>query len=144
MINKMDKIDNINNINDTYLDRAYSQLELVNKNKKKPIFPQPNIISKDRKTFFINFNELCKSINRTQEYVKKYLETETNITTSILGDGGLKFDVQIKPQQIKNIITTFIKNLVLCVDCKSCITRLEKDTRILFMCCYNCNSKKSI
>jgi len=127
-----------------YLDRAYSQLELKNKNKKKPTFPQPNIISKDRKTYFINFSELCESLNRTPEYVKKYLETETNISTSILGDGGLKFDVQIKPQQIKNIITTFIKNLVLCVDCRSCITTLEKDTRILYLCCSSCNSKKSI
>ena len=128
----------------TYLDRAYDQLELLNKNKKKPTFPQPNIISKDRKTFFINFNEICNSIDRTQEYVKKYIETETNISTSILGDGGLKFDVQIKPPQIKNIITTFIKELIICKDCKSCITTLEKDTRILYMYCSNCNSKKSI
>ena len=128
----------------TYLDRAYDQLELLNKNKKKPTFPQPNIISKDRKTFFINFSEICNSIDRTPEYVKKYIETETNISTSVLGDGGLKFDVSIKPQQIKNIITTFIKELIICKDCRSCITTLEKDTRILYMCCSNCNSKKSI
>ena len=128
----------------TYLDRAYDQLELLNKNKKKPTFPQPNIISKDRKTFFINFDEICIAINRTQEYVKKYIETETNISTSVLGDGGLKFDVQIKPPQIKNIITTFIKELIICKDCRSCITTLEKDTRILYICCSNCNSKKSI
>lgn len=134
----MEQIDN------TYLDRAYFQLELLNKNKKKPTFSPPNIISKDRKTFFINFSEICNSIDRTQEYVKKYIETETNISTSILGDGGLKFDVQFKPQQIKNIITTFIKELIICKDCRSCITKLEKDTRILYMCCSNCNSKKSI
>lgn len=135
MINKMDY---------NYIDRAYEQLELLNKNKKKPTFPQPNIISKDRKTFFINFSEMCVAIERTPDYVKKYLETETNISTSILGDGGLKFDVSIKPQQIKNIITTFIKELIICKDCKSCITTLEKDTRVLIMYCYNCNSKKSI
>ena len=127
-----------------YLDRAYEQLELLNKNKKKPIFPQPNIISKDRKTFFINFSELCKTIDRTQDHVKKYLETETNIPTSILGDGGLKFDVSIKPQQIKNIITTFIKELIICKDCRTCITTLEKENRLTYMCCSNCNSKKSI
>ena len=126
------------------VERAYSQLELLNKNKKKPSFPPLNIISKDRKTFFINFSDICKSINRTQEFVKKYLETETNISTSILGDGGLKFDVNIKPQQIKNIITNFIKTLIICVDCKSCITILEKDTRITFLYCKNCNSKKSL
>ena len=57
-----------------YLDRAYEQMELLNKNKKKPTFPQPNIISKDRKTFFINFNEICVAINRTPDYVKKYLD----------------------------------------------------------------------
>ena len=127
-----------------YLDRAYEQLEAINKHKNRPIFPQPNIISKDRKTFFINFSEMCKSIGRTQDYVKKYLETETNISTSILGDGGLKFDVQIKPPQIKNIITTFIKELIICKDCRSCITTLEKDNRIQYMYCSNCNSKKSI
>jgi translation initiation factor 2 beta subunit (eIF-2beta)/eIF-5 len=135
MINKMDY---------NYIDRAYEQLELLNKNKKKPTFPQPNIISKDRKTFFINFNEICIAIDRTPEYVKKYLETETNISTSILGDGGLKFDVSIKPQQIKNIITIFIKELIICKDCRSCITALEKDTRLLYLYCSNCNSKKSI
>ena len=127
-----------------YLDRAYEKLELLNKNKKKPTFPQLNIISKDRKTFFINFSEICVAIDRTHDYVKKYLETETNISTSILGDGGLKFDVLIKPQQIKNIITTFIKELIICKDCKSCITTIEKDTRLVFLYCSNCNSKKSI
>jgi translation initiation factor 2 beta subunit (eIF-2beta)/eIF-5 len=131
------------NITD-FVSRAYEQLEMLNKNKKKPTFPQPNIISKDRKTFFINFSDLCEAINRTPEYVKKYLETETNISTSILADGGLKFDISIKPQQIKNIVTTFIKELIICKDCKSCITQLEKDSRLTFMCCYNCNSKKSI
>jgi translation initiation factor 2 beta subunit (eIF-2beta)/eIF-5 len=134
----------INKMEYNYLDRAYVQLELINKNKKKPTFPQPNIISKDRKTFFINFNEICIAIDRTPEYVKKYLETETNISTSIMGDGGLKFDVSIKPQQIKNIITNFIKELIICKDCKSCITTLEKETRILYLSCSNCNSKKSI
>jgi len=129
---------------DKLVERAYYQLELLNKNKKKPSFPPPNIISKDRKTFFINFSDICKSINRTQEYVKKYIEKETNISTSILGDGGLKFDVNIKPQQIKNIITHFIKTLIICVDCKSCITTLEKDTRVVIIICTNCNSKKSL
>jgi translation initiation factor 2 subunit 2 len=126
------------------INRAYNELELIHKEKKKPTFVQPNIISKDRKTFFINFEDCCKSMNRTQEYVKKYLESETNISTSILGDGGLKFDVQIKPPQIKNIITHFIKELVICKDCKSCITILEKDTRITYLICNACNSKKSI
>lgn len=129
---------------DSLVIRAYDQLELLNKNNKKPSFPPPNIISKDRKTFFINFNDLCNSINRTPEYVKKYIEKETNIATSILGDGGLKFDVSIKIPQIKNIITNFIKELIICKDCKSCITTIEKDTRLTFMYCSNCNSKKSI
>jgi len=129
----------------TYLvNRAYNSLEQIHTNKKKPTFPQPDIISKDRKTFFVNFNDLCNSINRTHEYVKKYIESEINISTSILGDGGLKFDVSIKPQQIKNLMTNFIKELIICKDCKSCITTIDKESRLTYLCCSNCNSKKSI
>ena len=129
---------------ESYLDRAYRLLEEKRNITKKPSFPPPNIISKDRKTFIINFNDLCKAINRTPDTLKKYLETETNISTSILGDGGLKFDVIIKPQQVKNLITTYIKDFVICKDCKSCITTIEKDTRITYLFCSKCNSKKYI
>ena len=137
-------------MNPEYLDenylvnRAYNSLERLHENKKRPQFPQPDIITKDRKTFFINFSQLCQSIDRTQDYLKRYIESQTNISTSILGDGGLKFDVQIKPPQIKTLITNFIKELIICKDCKSCITKLEKDSRLTFLYCSNCNSKKSI
>jgi len=132
-------------LNETFLiNRAYDDMQRIRAAKKKPTFPQPNIVSKDRKTFFLNFEDMCNSMHRDQEYVKKYIETETNIATSILGDNSLKFDVNVKPLQIKNLITNLIKEYVICKDCKSSITQMHRDNKITYLTCDLCKSKKSI
>ena len=131
-------------LNETFLvNRAYDDLERMRSSKKKPSFPQPNIVSKDRKTFFVNFEEMCNAMNRKQEYVKSHIETETNIATSILGDNSLKFDVAVKPQQIKNLITNYIKEYIICKDCRSSITQTYREDKINYLVCDYCKSKKS-
>ena len=63
---------NPKHLDENYLvNRAYNSLERLHENKKRPQFPQPDIITKDRKTFFINFSQLCQSIDRTQDYLKR-------------------------------------------------------------------------
>jgi translation initiation factor 2 beta subunit (eIF-2beta)/eIF-5 len=134
----------------TYLiNRAYVELNKV-KNKNKSTFIKPEIITHNRKTYITNFIKFCESINREPNSVKKYLETELSIQTSIIGESnfddeksGLKIDVLLRPNIVFNAITSYMKEFVLCKHCKA-RTIIEKRDKLTYMVCNNCKSESTI
>jgi translation initiation factor 2 subunit 2 len=123
------------------IKRAYETLSLREKKKNK--FVQPEIIVKDRKTFIINFENFCKSINRETIFVKTYIDKQTQFTSSLItNDTQLKIDTSLKIPHLKNIITIFIKMYILCPECKSSDTTLIRKNRKTFTSCGTCKSEK--
>jgi translation initiation factor 2 subunit 2 len=126
---------------DELVKKAYGALS--QREKKKNKFIQPDIIVKDRKTFILNFDSFCKSINRDKNLVKMYLDKETNFSSSFIGEGEqIKIDTSLKVSHVKNILTIFIKLYILCPDCKSSDTCIVRKKRTNFTECNTCKSSK--
>ncbi len=122
--------------------RAYEILS--QREKKKNVFIQPEVIVRDRKTFIVNFEGFCTSLNREKNIVKQYVDKETQIMSSFITDNTqLKIDTSLKPSHVRSILANFIKNHVLCSQCKSSSTQLIKINRMQFIECNTCNSKKN-
>jgi translation initiation factor 2 subunit 2 len=123
------------------IKRAYESLS--SREKKKNKFIQPEIIVKDRKTFITNFDIFCKSINRENNFVKMYIDKETQFASSLINnDTQLKIDTSLKIPHLKNILTIFIKMYILCPECKSSDTILIRKNRKTFTSCGTCKSEK--
>lgn len=124
------------------VNRAYSSLS--KKDKKKNKFIEPNIIIKDRKTYIINFEQFCESINRDINFVKKYIDKETTFQSSLLSDdiNQLKIDTSLKQQYLKSILTVYIKSYILCQECKSSDTKIIINNRSQFTSCNTCKSER--
>lgn len=123
--------------------RAFSILN--SRDKKKKTFIPPEITCKDKKTYVLNFGQFCNSTNRNKESVRKYLEKEVNYQCSLNADETvLKIDTQIKAVEVKNILTNFIKQYVLCPECKSPDTSIEKKNRISYITCKKCKSEHAL
>lgn len=123
------------------IKRAYETLSLREKKKNK--FIQPEIIVKDRKTFITNFDNFCKSINRDNNFVKMYIDKETQYASSLINnETQLKIDTSLKVSHLKNIITIFIKMCILCQECKSSDTVIIRKNRKTFTSCNTCKTEK--
>jgi translation initiation factor 2 subunit 2 len=133
------------------VDRAYIKLKALSSSSDKRAFCKPEIIKHNRKSYITNFIKFCDSINREPEYVKKFIDTYMNSTTSIISDNnmnddksGLKFNNIFKPDLIMNSITNYMKEYVLCNLCKSGNTQIKKRDRISYICCNNCKADRAI
>lgn len=135
---------NQNNIYDLefLLDRAYGSFT-INTGKIKLVTP----ICKDenKKTYVVNFPEVCESMNRGSEEIKNFISKELQMDTSIKESGCLKIDGRLKsPKIIEALVRNFVMEHVMCKTCRSCKTRIVKEGRITYMICDARGCKKSI
>jgi translation initiation factor 2 beta subunit (eIF-2beta)/eIF-5 len=69
----MEKLEHIYDINEL-VDKFYDKInEMTAENNKSRGVKRADIMSKDRKTFINNFNDVCISIDRKPETVSAYI-----------------------------------------------------------------------
>jgi translation initiation factor 2 beta subunit (eIF-2beta)/eIF-5 len=128
------------------LDRAYGSISTKN---NKIMIVRPDVSLKNRKTFFNNFRAVCASIGYTSDAdenkIKKYLEKELQTTSSIKQDGRLKIDTIIRSTgSIEKHMSVYITHYIMCDACKSINTERQKISRVNFLVCKTCNSKRAL
>lgn len=140
---------------DTLTARFYEQFSAV-ASKKTSGLVKPQIERKNRKTMITNYIDVCKSLNRDSEHIRKFFEDELRpemsvsgesgsvMTVSISGDGILIIGGTYPPQIIMTIITKFIKKFVHCSTCESTNTSIVKEHKVTYLQCNFCKSKKPI
>ena len=133
------------NYTDEYLvDRIISKLETHNTQRFSAI--KPLIEKRNRKKFKNNFIKVCESLHRDSDVIKKFIETQLQISTSVSADGVLIIDKTYNAIDIQKVFASYIKSYVLCGEsqCRSGCTQLLKDSGITYLICNTCNCKKSI
>ena len=129
---------------DYLIDRFYEELEeKSNSNKSKTSLPIPQINIMNKKTFVSNFSVICQKIKREPLEVLKYFETELSTKCSLDTKGVLIITGIFRNDGVKNILTKFLKDFVICSECGSLDTEIIKENRIRYLNCTKCFSKKS-
>jgi len=127
------------------LDRTFKELNERDLNKyNKLIIPKPDVIYVNRKTLFKNFREVCYKLNRKENDVKLFLDTELSTSSSIDINGYLVINGNFKQVGIQKILGQYIKEFILCRQCNSSETEIMKENRITFLNCLKCLSKTAI
>jgi translation initiation factor 2 subunit 2 len=131
------------------LKRIYRTLENVNiilpedaKIRLKP----PQVIRMGKQTGFVNFLDICRSLNRLPEHFSKYISKEIGQNISINKDNILLMDGKYDERGLETIIVRYINDFVKCLICRNFNTYFDKDikTRMVFLKCNNCFSQRSI
>lgn len=118
------------------LERAYGLMKI---DKTKISVKPPIIEIRNKKTFIVNFQDFCEAINRNVDDVRKYLESEIQLTTSIIKTGELKIDGMSKHEYCK-ILQNYVKQNVVCKTCKSIKTTVKKVNKVIYRVCETCLS----
>lgn len=99
-----------------------------------------------KKTVFINFGIIAKSIHRQQDHLLAFLGAELGTTGNIQGDGRLVMKGRFSAEGIANILKNYMKEFVVCKSCHSPDTVLMRDanTRLYFVSCESCGAHRSV
>lgn len=126
------------------LEKLYTELEQVITPSKKISIEKPEVSSANKRTFIANFRGICDKLNRKEEEVRIFFETELKTGVTINQDGALVITGNYKQNGIMTILTNYMKEYVICKQCSSCDTVLIKENKILFLVCNKCLSKHAI
>ncbi|KAF8333103.1 domain found in IF2B/IF5-domain-containing protein [Cantharellus anzutake] len=98
----------------------------------------------NKKTIFANIAEICRRMHRQPEHIIQFIFAELGTTGSVDGEKRLVIKGRFQPKQIENVLRRYIVEYVTCKTCKSPDTILTKETRIYFMTCESCGSRRSV
>lgn len=123
--------------------------EIINDNNqlfgnKNLNISKPDIKYENRKTFWYNFHQNCSQINRTVEQLKKFIDKEMSVETSINDKSNLILKGKYNFSMIASTYKKYIKNYVQCTTCKSINTEIVRNqsNRLDYLKCLNskCNT----
>jgi len=132
------------------LDGIYETLNDNNKlfGNKNVNISKPDIKYENRKTFWYNYGKNCSQINRTTEQIKKFIEKEMAVETSVNDKLNLILRGRYNFAMIAGTYKKYIKNYVQCTTCKSIDTEIIRNSsnRLDYLKCLNpkCNTLKVV
>lgn len=145
-------------------DRDYTYAELINRafqflhgknpalagsstTRKKVTLQLPQVAREGtKKTVFLNFGSICKSIHRQQDHLLQYMGAELGTTGNIQDGGRLVIKGRFGAEGIANVLKRYMLEYVICTSCRSPDTVLMRDanTRLYFVSCESCGAKRSV
>ena len=119
--------------------------DLAKGEKKKLTMKPPQVLRVGtKKTSFANFLEICKSLHRPQKHLQAFLLAELGTSGSVDQNNQLIIKGRFSQKQIETVLRRYIKEYVVCQTCRSPDTILQKDTRLFFLQCETCSSRRSV
>ncbi|KAM7254176.1 hypothetical protein ACFE04_031858 [Oxalis oulophora] len=140
-------------------ERDYSYTELIGRvfnilrennpelagDRRRTVMRPPQVLREGtKKTVFVNFMDLCKSMHRQPDHVQAFLLSELGTSGSLDGQQRLIVKGRFAPKNFEGILRRYINEYVICLGCKSPDTILSKENRLFFLRCEKCNSARSV
>jgi translation initiation factor 2 subunit 2 len=99
-----------------------------------------------KKTLWVNFQEICKTMRRNPEHLFQFMMAELGTEGSIDGNQRLVIRGKFVPKYIESLLRKYIGEYVTCQMCRSFNTALSRDSvsRLFFVQCQDCGSTRSV
>ncbi|RLE86836.1 MAG: translation initiation factor IF-2 subunit beta [Thermoprotei archaeon] len=121
------------------LERAYKALPPRRVRRERFKLEPPEVLVTGKRTFIVNFKQICDTVNREPRVLLRYLLRELGAS----GDAEDQFAViygVFSPKLVRNLIERFVKNYVFCPVCGSPDTVLKKEKKIMYLKCMACGA----
>ncbi|KAF3778423.1 Eukaryotic translation initiation factor 2 subunit beta [Nymphaea thermarum] len=131
------------------LDRVFNTLRENNPelagDRRRTVMRPPQVLREGtKKTVFVNFMDLCKTMHRQPEHVMNFLLAEMGTSGSLDGQQRLVVKGRFAPKNFEGILRRYVNEYVICNGCKSPDTILSKENRLFFLRCEQCGCSRSV
>lgn len=104
--------------------------------RRRTVMRPPQVLREGtKKTVFVNFMDLCKTMHRQPEHVMTFLLAEMGTSGSLDGQQRLVVKGRFAPKNFEGILRRYVNEYVICNGCKSPDTILSKENRLFFLRC---------
>jgi translation initiation factor 2 subunit 2 len=125
------------------LEEAYQKIKPVESKIDRFEIPKVEGHVEGVRTIITNFKQICSYIRRDCDHVLKYMLRELATPGSMRGD-RLILIRKISSRLINEKIELYVKDYVLCKECKKPDTEIVKEDRFTFIHCLACGAKHSV
>ncbi|XP_010540870.1 PREDICTED: eukaryotic translation initiation factor 2 subunit beta-like [Tarenaya hassleriana] len=113
--------------------------------RRRTVMRPPQVLREGtKKTVFVNFMDLCKTMHRQPDHVMAFLLAELGTSGSLDGQQRLVVKGRFAPKNFEGILRRYVNEYVICLGCKSPDTLLSKENRLFFLRCEKCGSGRSV
>ena len=129
---------------DALLERAYSMLpKRPVERRERFVVPKPEVMISGKRTFILNFNQICDILNREPSIVLRYILKELGAPGS-LQENMAVIQGEFSRKIVDTILDRFVKVYVICPACGSPDTKLVKEKKFMFLICGACGAKSPV
>ncbi len=121
------------------LDRLYLSLPEQTKTQERFEMPKVESFVQGQKTIIKNSSALLKSINREEKHLMKFLTKDLAVPASS-SEGRIILTGKFSESHIRNSIQNYIKEYVLCKECKKPDTKFKEMQGIKMLKCEACGA----
>lgn len=125
------------------LERAMKKLPETTAESARFEMPKVKGHIQGNKTVISNFHQIANSLGRPIEHFLKYLLKEL-ASPGDLKQSALILGTKISASRINEKIEQYVKDFVLCPECKKPDTKLIKEDKVSFIKCAACGAKHTI
>jgi len=125
------------------LDEAYKKVKQIDTSGSRFEIPKIQGHFEGKKTMLTNFSQIASHLRRTPEHFQKFLLKELAASGQKEGE-RLVLNIKVPSAKINQKIEEYVKEFVLCKECKKPDTELKKEDRLAFIHCLACGAKHSI
>ena len=125
------------------LERAREKLPEITEEVSR--FEVPKVIGhiQGNRTVISNFQQIADALRRDSQHLLKYVLREL-ATPGELKKSALMIGTKISASRINEKITQYVKEYVLCTECKKPDTKFVREDKFLFLKCTACGARHSI
>jgi translation initiation factor 2 subunit 2 len=125
------------------LKDAIENLPKSGENKERFEVPKPITSIQGNQTIISNFEEICNTLRRDKKHVSKFLFKELAIPGHIEGK-RLILQGKATTSLIEKKLENYVRDFVICKECKKPDTSLQKIDRLTFLVCEACGAKQNV
>jgi len=125
------------------LEQAHKKIKKADNNGSRFEIPKIEGHFEGKKTILTNFLQIASHIRRKPEHFQKFILKELATSGHIEGD-RLILNNTIPSAKINAKIEEYVKEFVLCKECKKPDTEIIKEDRLTFIHCLACGAKHSV
>ena len=125
------------------LERAYSEVKEVKTSGERFEIPKIKGHFEGKKTVLTNFFQIADHIRRDPDHFLKFILKELAASGTMDGD-RLILNIKVPSSKINQKIEDYVREFVLCKECKKPDTELIKQGRLTFVHCLACGAKHPV
>ena len=125
------------------LDEAYKKIKVVESSSARFEVPKVQGKVQGRATIITNIQAIASYIRRPADNLAKFLQKELAVQT-VLEKEALIFKTKLNSAKVNDKIEMYVKEFVLCTECKKPDTEVISEKGIKFKHCLACGAKSPI